>query len=672
MARSRVDLPIARWLRGLLAGLALVAVVTGVVALLEPHVPVLGLLVLYLFAVLPVAVVWGALPAAATSIIGVGTFAFIFLSPTDRPAERPQAVALAVFLVTAVVVAELAVRSRRSAVESAHLTTEQSALRRVATLVAESVAPSILFEAVTREIGLLCGADFARLVRYEPDGTAFGVAGWSKGRVRLAVGTRFTLDGPSVASEVRRAGGPVRIDSFDRAQGTVADEVRAAGVRSAVGCPIVVAGQVWGVIAATTTSDAPFPATTESQIASFTELIATAVENAEARDKLHRIADEQAALRRIATLVARGERPDLVISAVAAEVGALFTADATALVRFEPAGQAVYMGGRGWLADYRPGQLFTPRPGLAIALVRDTGRAARTMTEAEAELRKKADGTAPEGVTEYERQEEIRSAVASPIVVDGRLWGAINIGSRQGPLPHDTEQRMADFTELVATAVANAEAHTRLTQSRARLLTTADETRRRIERDLHDGAQQRLVSLALELRLAQDTVPAYLPALRARVGQAAVDVTEVVDELREMSRGIHPSILSEGGLGPALRILARRSAVPVQVRVDTISRYRPPVEVAVYYVVSEALTNTAKHASASRVEVTVEERDTTLRLRVGDDGVGGAEPRQGSGLIGLRDRVEALGGSIDVTSHSGDGTVIQVSLPIDPAHQTPI
>jgi signal transduction histidine kinase len=186
-----------------------------------------------------------------------------------------------------------------------------------------------------------------------------------------------------------------------------------------------------------------------------------------------------------------------------------------------------------------------------------------------------------------------------------------------------------------------------------------------VERDLHDGAQQHLISLAFELRIAQDTVPVELPTLRADLGQVAEELTEVMEELREISRGLHPTILSEGGLGPALRTLTQRSAVPVELHLNINSRYPQPVEVAAYYVVCEALTNATKHADASRTEVVLEERDSTLRLRVCDDGIGGAEPQRGSGLIGLRDRVEALGGSIDVTSPVSQGTVIQVSLPIE-------
>jgi signal transduction histidine kinase len=657
MAGRRVNPRIVRWLSGLLASVAMVAAVTGVVALLRPHVPVLSLLVLYLLAVLPVAVVWGARLAALTSVMSVAVFALF--APRGRSAwvaDSRNLAALGVFLLTAVVVGELAARSRRAAVESARLTEEQSALRRVATLVARSVPPSVVFEAVTREVGLLSGADLARMERYEADGTVTGVAAWSRVPGRLDVGTRFELDGLSVARDVRQTGAPVRVETFAGATGEIAREARSLGIRSSVGCPILVTGHLWGVIAASTRSDDPFPANTESQMASFTELVATAVENVEARGELRRMADEQSALRRVATLVARGVAPDPVFAAVAREVRELTGADITAIVRFEPDGTAALMGiGRGEDATPRIGARWKPEPPSPIAAVRATGRSARY----------DVDSPELEDQAEFLRDPSVRSAFASPIVVEGRCWGAISVASRRRPLPPATEQRMVEFTEIVATAIANAESRVQLAASRARVVAAGDEARRRIERDLHDGAQQRLVSLALELRLAQDTVPAQLPALRAGIGQVAEDLTEVLEEIREISRGIHPAMLFEGGLGPALRTLARRSAIPVELQVDTGSRYPSPVEVAAYYVVSEALTNTTKHAGAALAEVVVEEQDSTLRVRVSDEGVGGADPRRGSGLIGLRDRVEALGGSIDVLSPVGHGTVVQVRLPIE-------
>jgi signal transduction histidine kinase len=205
-----------------------------------------------------------------------------------------------------------------------------------------------------------------------------------------------------------------------------------------------------------------------------------------------------------------------------------------------------------------------------------------------------------------------------------------------------------------------------LAASRARIVTSADETRRRIERDLHDGIQQRLVSLALDLRATEASVPAEHPELRTRLDRVAHGLGGALDDLREISRGIHPAILSEGGLGPALKVLARRAAIPVEVDLKIETRLPPPVEVAAYYVVSEALTNAAKHARASVAHVNVEPRDGRLHLSVRDDGVGGADPAQGTGLIGLTDRIQALGGTIIVHSPVGEGTTLQVDLPIGP------
>jgi signal transduction histidine kinase len=258
----------------------------------------------------------------------------------------------------------------------------------------------------------------------------------------------------------------------------------------------------------------------------------------------------------------------------------------------------------------------------------------------------------------------IRSVVASPIIVEGRLWGVVTVLTTRRPFPPDTADRLADFTELVATAVGNAESRAELTASRARIVAAADQTRRRIERDLHDGTQQRLVSLGLELRQAQVLVPAELPGLEAEIGRVAGELNGVVEDLREIARGIHPVILSEGGLGPALRTLAHRASIAVELDLAAIGRLPEPVEVAAYYVVSEALTNATRHAHASVVCVAAEERGDSLRLSIRDDGAGGADPARGSGLIGLRDRAEALGGSLEVSSPPDEGTLILVLLPL--------
>ena len=350
------------------------------------------------------------------------------------------------------------------------LADEQAALRRVATLVARGVSPEEMFEAVTREVGLLSGADVARMERYEADGTVTGIAGWSKHEAELAVGTRIALEGVSIAALVRQTEGPVRVDSFDDASGPIAEEARAVGIRSSVGCPIVVGGGLWGVIAASAQTDVPFPPETESQ--------------------------------------------------------------------------------------------------------------------------------------------------------------------------------MGEFTELVATAIANAENEAELRASRARIVAASDLTRRQIERDLHDGVQQRLVSLALGLRTATSGIPP-----RARPGREGARSGRVRPHRRARRSARDLARDSPGDPGrrrprAGVETLARRSRVPVELDVRIDGRLAGQVEVTAYYVVSEALTNTAKHAHASVVQVASEVLDGKLVVEVRDDGVGGAEPVRGSGLVGLRDRAESIGGTI--------------------------
>jgi signal transduction histidine kinase len=224
---------------------------------------------------------------------------------------------------------------------------------------------------------------------------------------------------------------------------------------------------------------------------------------------------------------------------------------------------------------------------------------------------------------------------------------------------------MGQFAELLDTAIANADSRNQLTASRARLLTASDEVRRRFERDLHDGIQQRLVSLSLELRSVETTAPDENEELAGHLAHVGEGLLGAIDDLRELSRGIHPAILSEGGLAPALKALARRSTVPVRLDLAVDERLADSVEVGAYYVVSEALTNAAKHARASEVEVRAQSRDGVLELGIDDDGVGGADPSRGSGLTGLADRIEALGGTIAIASRPGEGTSLRVELPLD-------
>ena len=252
----------------------------------------------------------------------------------------------------------------------------------------------------------------------------------------------------------------------------------------------------------------------------------------------------------------------------------------------------------------------------------------------------------------------------APILVESRLWGGIIVGTRRMRLAADTEQRLAEFNELVATAIAGAEARSDLIQSRARIVASADQARRRLERDLHDGAQQRLVALAVQLRAARLGVPADHGELGAELDGIAVGLTDALDELRSLARGIHPPILAEGGLRHAVMALARRSAIPVVLELAPDGRLPQPVEASAYYIVAEAMTNVARHSRASTVTIRTESTGGTLRLLVQDDGIGGADIAAGTGLVGIKDRVEALGGRISITSPPGAGTALLVELPL--------
>jgi signal transduction histidine kinase len=380
------------------------------------------------------------------------------------------------------------------------------------------------------------------------------------------------------------------------------------------------------------------------------------------RDELRQVADEQAALRRVATLVARGISPPALFDAVAAETGGVLKAATSAVVRFEGDGTATVAGS--W---QKPGS-----EGTALAL------GSRWPTDEDSVAGRVKLSGEPARVASYEstvgvasawaREHGIRSSVGSPIVVNGRLWGVIiAFSGTPASDPDDTEERLLGFTELAAMAIANTDSRAQLAASRARVVAAADETRRRIERDLHDGTQQRLLALALELRAAESRLPPTQRNQAAQWSRTAQGLAAVVEELREISRGLHPAILEAGGLEPALRALARRAGVRVELNVQVPGRLHQQIEVAAYYVVSEALSNAAKHARASVVEVNVSVAGGVLRLVVRDDGVGGADATRGSGLIGLVDRVEAVGGTMEITSPHGRGTTMLVAIPVNPA-----
>jgi len=468
----------SRWLQATTTSIVLIAAVSVAVEVLDDHAPVLALGVLYLLAVVPVAVLWGIVFATVVSVVSVLTFGYLFIPPrrTLDIGESGTWYALLVFLVTAVVVSELATRSQRAARASARLAEEQSALRRVATLVAQQTSRQQLDALISEEVGRLLSADLAMMRHYEDGGGVRVMGQWARSARLLATGY------------------PPAVDRV-------------------------------------------------------TELIA------------------------------------------------------------------------------------------------QTGEPAQVETETPS-----GDGR--------------RLAVGAPIIVEGQVWGAMIVASGARALPDNAGVRLADFTALVATAIANAKNRDELAASRERVVIAADLTRRRIERDLHDGAQQQLVALAIDLQTIQEGVPDQLPGLRADLSQISQGLVSTLEELREIARGIHPAILAQGGLGPALKTLARRCPVPVELHLDLESRLSEPIEVATYYVVAEALTNAAKHAEASLIQVTGQVRDGVLQVGVQDDGRGGASMSSGSGLVGIVDRVEALGGTLVLSSPPGAGTSVELALPV--------
>ena len=479
----------------LLAGAGIFAGSAVLAAMPLPHVQVVVVGALYILIGLTVLRIWGITYAIPVGVASVVALDWYHIPPThsSRVPGTDELLTLAVYLVTGVVLGELAAHARRRAIASevarSALADEHAALRRVATMVAREPAPTAVFATVTQEVASLLDADVTIMLRYEPDGSASVVASQSTAGVNIQVGTRLSLAGDNVAAMVLRDRRPARVDNVANATGPLAEFLRTFGVSSSAGSPIVIARGLWGVMVAGTV--------------------------------------------------------------------------------------------------------------------------------------------------------------------------------RQEPLPEGTESRIGEFTELVATAISNAEARAELTASRARLVAAGDETRRHLERDLHDGVQQRLVSVALHIGAIESCTPGEGSGLHAQLSGIRHELAGVLDDLREISQGIHPSILAEGGLTPALKALARRSAVPVELALEHVDRLPEQVEVASYYVVSEALANAAKHAEASVVYVDVDVAGPVGLISIRDDGIGGANFYRGSGLVGLRDRVEALGGALEISSPSGIGTTVTVKLPTE-------
>jgi signal transduction histidine kinase len=557
----------------------------------------------------------------------------------------------------------MAVANAQARVELRDYAEEQSALRQVATLVARGAPAEDVFAAVAAEGGRLLRTDLTVITRYNPDSSATVVGSWSGIGVPMPfrAGTLVPLSGHNVVAEVYETGQAVRIDDYTEARGGVADDVKSWGVRSAIGAPITIDGRLWGAFNLGFTRPEPLPARAEIRLAAFTELIATAVANAQTRVELRDYAEEQSALRRVATLVARAAPSETVFAAVAEEAGKLLQVDFTVIVRYDADGAVTAVGE--WAGDGGAG-LFPTGNRLSLGgrnvttVVFETGRPAGIDLYCE-----NASGAIGKAFSDR----GVRSATGVPITVDRRLWGAMVVGSRARKVPWGTEDRLNGLNELVATALANAEAQAELSASRARLLAASDTSRRRIERDLRQGAQHRLAELARYLRgPVCAAVPPADDELVAQVERLADEATDVLEELREIAGGLHPTALAQGGLEPALTTLARRSSIPVRLGLDVDGRLPEPVELTAYYTVAEALTNAAKHAQASTVDVDVAIRDGRLHVRVSDDGCGGADPAGGSGLIGLTDRVESLGGVLALCSRADVGTTVEITVPLRP------
>ena len=533
------------------------------------------------------------------------------------------------------------------------LAAQEASLRRIAILVAGGAASAAVFAAIAREVAQVLGMALVVIWRYDPARAATVLGAWSDRPHPFQAGTSWPVDERTVAAMLPEISRPTRIEDFGEIGGTIPDAIRETGIRSGTGAAIVVDGELWGVMGAGVAEGEPLRDHIEDRLAEFTELVATAISNSASRDELASLADEQAALRRVATLVARESPPAEVFAAVAEELGRLLDVAATRLVRYEQDETATIVASWG-RPDTVPVGTRMPLGGEnVISLVARTERPARIDDYAQ------ATGT----IADYGRRLHAQGVVGGPIVVAGRLWGAMIVSSRHPePLPAGTEAWIGEFAELVATAIANVQARLDLAASRARIVAATDEERRRVVRDLHDGAQQRLVHTIITLKLARR-------AFQNKDGDAPALLTEALDhakqataELRELAHGILPTVLTQGGLRAGVDALASRMPVPVDNGVS-VGRLPAEVEATAYFVVAEALTNTAKHACAGHAAVTARVEDGTLQLQVRDDGVGGARP-DGHGLLGLSDRLSVLDGRFRIESPPDGGTLVTAAIPV--------
>jgi GAF domain-containing protein len=532
---------------------------------------------------------------------------------------------------------------------------EQAGLLRVAELVARGVGQDELFETVAREASRLVADEGTTLLRFEAESTFRVVASWH-GPVALGAVQVVAPDDVGLIADVIRTGRAARVDDYAVIDGPSYAR-KEFGVGSAAGVPIFVEDRMWGVLAVSQPDlglppgpeGRGLPLGAERRLQQFAELVAAALANAQARAEVQQLADEQAALRRVAELAARSVSPQEVFEAVAAEASHLVGDEAMTLSRFDDRGATVMAAHHSPLPT---GRWIPADAGSAVEQVRATGRPFRVDDYDVA-------GPAVSAAREF----AIKASVAVPITVGDRIWGMLGATSMERALPPETEDRLAQFAEIAGAAIANAEAHEQLIASRTRVVATADETRRQLQRDVHDGAQQRLVQTLVTLKLALEALGDETGVVPDLVAESLATAERANAELGDIVRGILPASLSRGGLRTGLESLIADLKLPVDLDV-AVPRLPVETETTAYFVVGEALTNVVKHARADRASVAIAVRGATLAIEVRDDGVGGADPQQGTGLMGLFDRVGATRGTLTIVSPPGEGTTLRATLPI--------
>ena len=538
-----------------------------------------------------------------------------------------------------------AISGAQARTELRAVATEQAALLRVADLVARGVAQEDLFASVASEASTLIEDEATTLLRFDDDGCATVLATC---RGPAPVGARFPVSpaDESTPAKVLRTGRPARLDVYpdDDAPG-YAREYR---VGSSVGAPVVVEDRVWGMLGATTPGRR-LPVEAERRLQQFAELVAAAIANAQARAELQQLADEQAALRRVAELVAQAVPPEQVLDAVVVEASNLLGEAGMSLLRFRAEGDAVVVATH---REASPVGLVVPTDG--------TPWSPERLREQRALRVRSFEGTPAE---ELARRYQVDAVVVVPVMVEARVWGMLSTTMPGGEFPAGTEERLAQFAELVGIAVANAESRAQLTASRARVVAAADESRRRLQRDVHDGAQQRLVQTVINLKLARQALEEHPWPAAHLIDESLLHAERASSELRDLVRGILPASLSRGGLRAGVESLCADLPIEIDLHV-TARRFPASTETTAYFVIAEALANVVKHAGASSAEVTAVAEDDVLIVQVRDDGAGGADPRGGSGLTGLFDRVEASDGTLEVESPTGGGTTLRATLPV--------